>query len=538
MTNTIDSAAPDLAAVKQRQQQAWASGDFAVVAARIVLVAEHLCDTADLQAGWRVLDVATGSGNAAIAAARRGCAAVGVDYVPALLERGRVRAAAERLDVEFLEGDAEDLPFPDASFDAVTSVFGAMFAPDHAQAAAELVRVCRPGGTIALASWTPDGFIGELFRTVAAHVPPPAGVQSPMLWGTEAHLRALFGEGICSLETAERTFTFRFRVGRGVRRLLPHLVRADAEGVRGARGRRTRRARAGSGRPRPAERPARRRGGDRDPGDVHRSRGGDPVSGKPTRALPQADASALVDRAELERQVQDMVPRRRRDPLDAAPLRDRPAARARLGYPEALLDARRRSRARLVRRRRLSPRSRRAAAGRQRARPRLRLRHGRLLRRRRRRAGAAASSASTSPKPRSRVATRAGRAHGDHNVRFVKASIDRLPFADASFDVVISNGVVNLSPVKHRVVRRGGPRAAAGRPARDLRHRQHDRPSGSHPAQHGAVGCLHRRRDPRHALRRRTRRGRLRDHRRRGRTTTGSSSDEPSTPRARTASRA
>jgi SAM-dependent methyltransferase len=210
MTNTLDTTTPDLGAVKERQQAAWASGDFAVVAARIVLVAEHLCDTADLHAGWRVLDVATGSGNAAIAAARHGCTAVGVDYVSSLLEVGRRRADAEGLAVELLEGDAEALPFPDDSFDAVTSVFGAMFAPDHAQAAAELLRVCRPGGTIALASWTPDGFIGELFRTVAAHVPPPAGVQSPMLWGTEAHLRHLFADGIASLETEERTFTFRF----------------------------------------------------------------------------------------------------------------------------------------------------------------------------------------------------------------------------------------------------------------------------------------------------------------------------------------
>jgi len=207
---TTETPKPDLAAVKQRQQQAWASGDFAVVASRIVIVAEQLCDTADLRAGWHVLDVATGSGNAAIAAARHGATAVGVDYVPALLERGRIRAAAEGLDVQLLQGDAEALPFPESYFDAVTSVFGSMFAPDHAQAAAEILRVTRPGGTIALASWTPDGFIGDLFRTVAKHVPPPAGVRSPMLWGTEAHLRELFGDGIASLEVKERTFSFRF----------------------------------------------------------------------------------------------------------------------------------------------------------------------------------------------------------------------------------------------------------------------------------------------------------------------------------------
>ncbi len=213
MTQTAEAPVVtlDLAAVKQRQQQAWASGDFHVVAARIVLVAEQLVDTADLRAGWNVLDVATGSANAAIAAARLGCHAIGVDYVPSLLERGRERAAAEGLEVTLLAGDAEALPFPDGSFDAVTSVFGSMFAPDHKQAASELLRVTRPGGTVALASWTPDGFIGELFRTVAAHVPPPAGVSSPMLWGTRDHLESLFGAGIVSLEVTERDFTFRFR---------------------------------------------------------------------------------------------------------------------------------------------------------------------------------------------------------------------------------------------------------------------------------------------------------------------------------------
>jgi SAM-dependent methyltransferase len=208
MTQILDK--PDLAAVKQRQQQAWASGDYHAVAALIHVVAERLVDAADLHAGWRVLDVATGSGNAAIAAARLGVQAVGVDYVPSLLDRARVRAAAEGLNIELTEGDAEALPFEDASFDAVTSVFGSMFAPDHERVAAEILRVTRPGGTIALASWTPDGYLGDFFRTMAKHVPPPPGVRSPMLWGTESHLRELFGDGIASLEAVERTFTFRF----------------------------------------------------------------------------------------------------------------------------------------------------------------------------------------------------------------------------------------------------------------------------------------------------------------------------------------
>jgi ubiquinone/menaquinone biosynthesis C-methylase UbiE len=176
---THSQSGPDYAAVKQRQQATWASGDFSVVAARILYQAEQLCETAELQAGWRVLDVATGSGNAALAAARRGCDAVGIDYVPTLLERGRIRAEAERLSVEFLEGDAEQLPFPAATFDAVLSIYGVMFAPHHQQAADELVRVCRPGGRIGVLSWTPDGFIGRLFKTIGAHNPPPPGVASP-----------------------------------------------------------------------------------------------------------------------------------------------------------------------------------------------------------------------------------------------------------------------------------------------------------------------------------------------------------------------
>jgi SAM-dependent methyltransferase len=211
MSTTTQTSQPDLAAVKRRQQQMWASGDYAAVAARITVMAEHLAEVANLRPGDRVLDVATGSGNAALAAARYGCEVTGVDYVPGLLERGRARAAAEALEVTFAEGDAEDLAFPDASFDAVLSCLGVMFAPDQERAAAELVRVCRPGGTIALANWTPSGFIGHLLKTVSRHVPPPAGVKPPPLWGTEERLRELLGDGVSRLEVTPRTFVFRFR---------------------------------------------------------------------------------------------------------------------------------------------------------------------------------------------------------------------------------------------------------------------------------------------------------------------------------------
>jgi len=203
-------SAPDLAAVKARQQKTWASGDFSVIAALIHATAEHLVETADLQAGWKVLDVATGSGNAAIAAARAGCEVVGVDYVPALLERGRERARAEGLAVDFREGDAEALPFPDASFDAVLSIYGAMFAPDPPRAAREMVRVVRPGGRIGMGNWTPDGFVGEMLRMVGRHVPPPAGVAPPTLWGTEERLHQLFPDA-ASIEVHPRDFVWRFR---------------------------------------------------------------------------------------------------------------------------------------------------------------------------------------------------------------------------------------------------------------------------------------------------------------------------------------
>ena len=207
---TTTSARPDLSVVKARQQQTWASGDFSVVASRIVLVSELLADRADLRAGWRVLDVACGNGNATLAAARSGATAVGVDYVPELLEDGRARAVAEGLDVELVLGDAEALPFPDESFDAALSVFGTMFAPDHVVTAREVTRVVAPGGTVGLASWTPEGFIGQMFRVITSHVPGPAGVQSPLLWGTEAHLVDIFGGFVDNVRSVERTCTFRF----------------------------------------------------------------------------------------------------------------------------------------------------------------------------------------------------------------------------------------------------------------------------------------------------------------------------------------
>ncbi len=207
---TTSSPAPDLTAVKGRQQRVWASGDFGMIATAITLVGELLCEAVDLRAGQRVLDVATGTGNTALAAARHFCDVTGVDYVPALLERGRERAAVERLPITFQEGDAESIPFPDASFDVVLSTFGAMFAPNQEQAAHELLRVCRPGGKIGLANWTPEGWLGELFRINSRHVPPPPGLKPAVLWGSEAHLRELFGDGITALHATRRTFVFRY----------------------------------------------------------------------------------------------------------------------------------------------------------------------------------------------------------------------------------------------------------------------------------------------------------------------------------------
>ena len=205
------TATPDLAAIKQRQQATWASGDYHMIGTQILIVSELLIEALDLHSTERVLDVATGSGNAALAAARRGCAVVGLDYVPALLERARLRAEAEGLEAEFVEGDAEALPFEDASFDVVSSVFGSMFAPNQEQTASELARVCRPGGRIGVVAHTPEGFVGQLFKTNAKHVPPPAGLRSPVQWGTEGRLQELFGHVSTDLRVEKRHYVFRYR---------------------------------------------------------------------------------------------------------------------------------------------------------------------------------------------------------------------------------------------------------------------------------------------------------------------------------------
>jgi SAM-dependent methyltransferase len=200
----------DLEAVKRKQQAMWASGDFGVIASLIHIVAERLVDSVDPAAGSRVLDVAGGTGNAAIAAARAGCDVTCTDYVPALLDRGRERARAEGLAIEFETADAEALPYADGSFDAVLSVFGSMFAPDQSRAAAELLRVCRPGGLIGLASWTPAGLLGDVFRAQAAIVPPPPGVASPLRWGTDEGITELLGAELESVHMRRRMFTWRF----------------------------------------------------------------------------------------------------------------------------------------------------------------------------------------------------------------------------------------------------------------------------------------------------------------------------------------
>ena len=210
----MQSPAPapiDLKAIKGRQQTAWSSGDYAVVGTTLQIVGEDLCEALDVRAGQAVLDVAAGNGNASLAAARRWCNVTSTDYVGALLQRARARAEAERLPIEFREADAEALPFEDASFDVVVSTFGVMFTPDQDRAAAELMRVCRHGGKIGLANWTPEGFIGQVFKTIGKYAPPPAGAKSPALWGTRARIAELFEPQAASIKSAQRDFVFRYR---------------------------------------------------------------------------------------------------------------------------------------------------------------------------------------------------------------------------------------------------------------------------------------------------------------------------------------
>lgn len=205
------AASPDLVAIKTRQQAAWSSGDYAVVGTTLQIVGEELCEALDLRAGRKVLDVAAGNGMASLAAARRWCDVVSTDYVAKLLEIGRARALAEGLPIEFKEADAENLPFSDGSFDTVISTFGVMFTPNQDKAAAEMLRVCKSGGQIGLTNWTPDGFIGQLFRTLGKYLPPPAAAKSPALWGTRTRLTEMFASGTTWIKTEPRIFNFRYR---------------------------------------------------------------------------------------------------------------------------------------------------------------------------------------------------------------------------------------------------------------------------------------------------------------------------------------
>ncbi len=205
------NAAPDLKTIKAKQQVAWSSGDYAVIGTTLQIVGEQLAEAMDLRAGQTVLDVAAGNGNATLAAARRWCEVTSTDYVESLLAVGGKRAEAEGLCVRFQVADAEDLPVPDGSFDAVVSTFGAMFSPYQDRTAAEMVRVCRSGGRIGLANWTPEGFVGQMFKTIGKYLPPPTGVRSPAVWGTREWLQTKFGAAACALTAEPRHFNFRYR---------------------------------------------------------------------------------------------------------------------------------------------------------------------------------------------------------------------------------------------------------------------------------------------------------------------------------------
>ena len=214
-TSSREAPAPaptsDLVVIKARQKAAWSAGNYAVVGTTLQIVGEELCEALDLRAGSKILDVAAGNGMASIAAARRWCDVVSTDYVASLLQRGQARAAAEGLQIEFREADAEALPFPDNSFDTVLSTFGVMFTANQERAASEMLRVCRPGGQIGLTNWTPDGFIGQIFKTLGKYLPPPAIAKSPTLWGTRARLTELFEPAANWIKTEPRMFNFRYR---------------------------------------------------------------------------------------------------------------------------------------------------------------------------------------------------------------------------------------------------------------------------------------------------------------------------------------
>lgn len=204
-------ATPDLPAVKARQHAAWSSGDYSVVGTTLQIVGENLCEAMDVRAGQKVLDVAAGNGNVSLAAARRWCEVTSTDYVPALLEGGRARAAAGGLKMQFEEADAEALPYANGAYDAVVSTFGVMFTPNQEKAASEMARVCRSGGKIGLANWTPAGFIGQVFKVIGQYIPPPAGVKSPALWGTPERISELFGTSAGAIVAEKRNFVFRYR---------------------------------------------------------------------------------------------------------------------------------------------------------------------------------------------------------------------------------------------------------------------------------------------------------------------------------------